>query len=507
MITKIQLIIKIIAFRKLCLSMFRDDIDALPDEKRSSQLGDHTTETSFIEQLVLAEDHKPIDYICKLVKTPRLLKIILRHCLKTWEQLHGELDFDDLLVANVLRFAAPEAFDFILNNCNELRGLLEEGVFKNRDERQKAVEKKWKSECSRATWDTHSARQLIQFLFYGWKDQNNIIRKDAAPQGFQVSIPIDYWSRFIRGELRAEERCDQEVLRSISLWHSSPNDAHYRGKSLCVSLYEDQTFATLSERFFCTILDGHDYRRLFSHFFAYALTKHGAEANIDMIPCFTTLLSNTIQHPIDQQEHLSWVEAEIKKALPVSIQLANNIFTHFRYSSEYEYHLRSSDKDLRNNVVIYARHLFQNQPRNLLRALAPSQANACVTFAVYHSLEREGGPGFNPSDWRWFAKLLLSSAKIDKETTTPQLARFAVCNKESEEGYGLALNEDLIHKLFDSNSKRLMVSLSKDILTNQLGNDDRRIVLFAREKAKEWLSKLSSDNRRVSGDITEGALK
>jgi hypothetical protein len=166
--------------------------------------------------------------------------------------------------------------------------------------------------------------------------------------------------------------------------------------------------------------------------------------------------------------------------------------------------VRSSDKDLRNKIVSYARHLFQNHPRNLLNALSPSQTNACFIFVVYHSLEREGGPGFNPSDWRWFAKLLLSSAKIDKETATPQLVRLVVGNKESEKGNVFDLNEDLIHSLFDSNSKRLMVILSKDISTNQLGNDDRRIVLFAREKAKEWLAKLLSDNRRASGDIAEG---
>jgi hypothetical protein len=254
--------------------MFHDDIDPLAEVKRSCQLGDHTTEASFIEQLVFAEDQKPIDNICKLVKTPRLLKIILRHCLKTWERLHGELDFDDLLVANVLRFAAPEAFDFMLGNCNELRCLLEDGVFKNRDERQKAVEEKWKSEFSKVTWDTYSAKQLIQFLFYGWKDPNRVIRKDIAPQGFQTSLPIDYWDRFIRGELRTEEICDQEVLRSISLWHSTPNGVHYRGKSLIVSLYEDQTFATMFERFINIIPDGHDYRRLFTQLFAYALNKY-----------------------------------------------------------------------------------------------------------------------------------------------------------------------------------------------------------------------------------------
>ncbi len=470
--------------------MFPDEIDALTEEKRSCQLGDHTTEASFIEQLVFAEDQKPIDNICKLVKTPRLLKIILRHCLKTWEQLHGELDFDDLLVVNVLRFAAPEAFDFILDNCNELRGLLEDGVFNNRDERQKAIENKWTSLCSKVTWDTSSAKQLIQFLFYGWQDPNRIIRKDGAPQGFQVSIPIDYWDRFVRGELRTDEICDQEVLRSISLWHSTPNGLHYRGKSLSASLYEDQTFTTLFEHFISIIPDGHGYRRLFTQLFAYALNKHGAEANIELIPCFAELSFKTKRNPIDPQEHLTWVEDEIKKAIPVSLQLANNIFANFRYFSEHEYDLRSSDKELRNKIVSYAKHLFQNHPRNLLSALAPNQTNACFTFAVYHSLEREGGPGFNPSDWRWFAKLLLSSAKIDKETATPQLAGLVVCNKESEKGNVFALDEDLIHKLFDSNSKRLMVILSKDISTNQFGNDDRRIVLFAREKAKEWLAKL-----------------
>lgn len=495
MITKIQLTSKTIAFRKLCLSMFPDEIDALTEEKRSCQLGDHTTDVSLIEQLVFAEDQKPINNIHKLVKTPRLLKSILRHCLKTWELLHGELDFDDLLVANVIRFAAPDAFEFMLSNCNELRGLLEDNVFNNRDERQKAVEKRWESVCSNVTWDTYAAKQLIQFLFYGWKDQNRIIRKDATPQGFQNSTPIDYWDRFIRGELRTEDRCDQEVLRSISLWHSSPNEAHYRGQSLCVSLYNDQTFATLFERFICLILDGHDYRRLFTQLFAYALTKHGAEANINLIPCFTELRHNTIRHPIDQQEHLSWLEEEIKKAIPVSLQLANEIFANFRYFSEHEYAIRTSDPMLRTHVVSFAMNSFLNNPRELVKTLSVHHADSCFVFSIYHSQETEGGSGFKVSEWQWFAKLMLDAAEVDPDVVTPQLVRLVVNDAQPNGECKRAINDSIVEGLFGSSREKLMSILAKDISVAELHPDARRLVAFAKEYATKWLAQRGAQGR------------
>ncbi len=497
MITKTQLIDVLSTFRKLCLSMFQDDIDVLTEEQRSEQLGDHTPQDSFIPQfkLMLSEGQDPIDNICRLVKTPRLLKIILRHCLNTWELLHGELDFDDLLVANVLRLAAPEAFDFILSNCNELRGLVEDGLFKNREERQKAVEKKWESVCSHVTWDTYAAKQLIQFLFYGWKDPDHMSRKNIAPQGFQLSTPTDYWDRFIRGELRTEDRRDQEVLRSIRLWDSTPDGVHYRDKPLSVSLYEDKTFAALFEYFIRSIPDGHDYRGLFTQLFEYALNKYGAESEIDRIPCFMALLDNMrlcdtrTQYLSDPQEHLRWVEDEITKSIPVSLQLANDIFMWFGvgYRGEYERAMKKSDSRLRTHVVSFAKNLFSNNPRKLLKTLSVRHANSCFVF-LKHFHEREEVAGFKASEWKWFAELMLDAAEIDPVIITPQLAHLIVTDVQPSGVVGQTINDRIVNDLFGSSQEKLMSILAKDISVAELDPNPKRRVEFAKKHATEWLA-------------------
>lgn len=102
--------------------------------------------------MLAGEINGPIDHIMRLVKTPRLLKTILRRTAHSWERLHGEIDFDDLLVANVIRFAAPEAYDFLLENYREIRGLERDGLLKDKDKRKERLQAKWSRVTNAANW-------------------------------------------------------------------------------------------------------------------------------------------------------------------------------------------------------------------------------------------------------------------------------------------------------------------------------------------------------------------
>jgi hypothetical protein len=115
MMTARQLIAIIHSIRDICLRKYPLDIYLKSAKGKDDRLGiDKPEELSdflFYELVNL-----PAMNIPKLLKTPRSLKATLRRTVKTWDILHGEIDLNDLIILNVLRYGAPEALDFLMDN-------------------------------------------------------------------------------------------------------------------------------------------------------------------------------------------------------------------------------------------------------------------------------------------------------------------------------------------------------------------------------------------------------
>ena len=208
-------------FRRVCLELYQQDVDLISPEDRSKRL------ENFVEKdlgsLISLVDKGPIDDISRLVKTPRLLKMILRRTFRIWEKLHGEIDFDELLVANVLRFSAPKVFDFLLENIQEIRGLEIKNEISNYDSRLKAVDEKWSRISETSEWDSYSAKKLVQFLFPSW-NKSERFNSISSPQSLHVERPTDYWSRFLLEELEVNSTRDQEIIHCIQVWKIEPKE-------------------------------------------------------------------------------------------------------------------------------------------------------------------------------------------------------------------------------------------------------------------------------------------
>jgi len=100
-------------FRELCLKKFPEDVNLYLKDQLDRRLG--------ITEPQIGRTFYPVDDIYNLIDTPRLLKHILRRTYRIWEKLHGEIDFDDILVANTLRFGARDAFNFLNNYHKEIQ--------------------------------------------------------------------------------------------------------------------------------------------------------------------------------------------------------------------------------------------------------------------------------------------------------------------------------------------------------------------------------------------------
>src|SRR5262249_2681761 len=104
-----------------CLAMSPLDV-AEPDAR--SPLDDLKDRNSRLLALGFATGHSiPIaSAVLSICRTPRTLKQALRATYETWCILTGEIDFDDLMVANILRYAEPDAFAALQAHVIHLRG-------------------------------------------------------------------------------------------------------------------------------------------------------------------------------------------------------------------------------------------------------------------------------------------------------------------------------------------------------------------------------------------------
>lgn len=171
---------------------------------------------------VLLSDQEAVSFpkaACKLLSTPRFLRLTLWQTYTTWEELAGEINFNHLLAVNTLRFGAPEAFEFLERQWDRLSTVPEKDVAKSV---QRFVQNDWEKTCENADWSSIAALRVIEFLLPNSKvwlsgDESSGTHSND-PQGIQEER---YWRRAVSGQIDSTDVGDQEVLRDISMWFAS----------------------------------------------------------------------------------------------------------------------------------------------------------------------------------------------------------------------------------------------------------------------------------------------
>ena len=485
MISRSNMVRLISRFRNLCLQSSPEDIDVLSKDHRDDRLG-IALQYNLSSMLLSGMTGGPIKDICSLAKTPRLLKLILRRTHRIWDRLHGEIDFDDVLVANTLRFGAPEAFEFLLENHMEIRGLQVESAFQNRDARVEALENKWIRTSESAMWDATSAKSLAQFIFPCWHAKHSSRQADSL-QGVQVSEPTDYWSRYLSEDVDPDTIRDQELLHGMAAWRQDADGGHFRGATLTSILCNNAEFASKFEYFSPLTMTGEDIRQIATKTFEEALATQGVGANNDSVAGFIPLWRRAIRQPIKETEHLEWVKNEIFRALPRSLRFTNDIYYYWSSNSEADIHRKKDRTALRSQVVSRAKEIFEGKPDNFIRVIDPNFMYSTYHFSTHFSALKEGGEGFTAAEWRWFAGLMLDAGEIAPQVIVPQIVCLIIEEQHRIEDFTYSFNEKFSKEFFGNDMSRLMSILSKEISVDFFDLREKRRIQTAKEVASKWL--------------------
>jgi hypothetical protein len=144
--------------------------------------------------------------------TPRALKQGLRSCMEIWDEFRGELDFDHVMAASILRHGEPLAFGAIVRLADRLRNARSHSRMSMRPE-PSGKANPWDdldTELGKTVSDDRvrgAVRTIVGEMFS---------HTDAEmPQGFQRQGRVDYWRRYLSRPELAEETRDQPLLKAI----------------------------------------------------------------------------------------------------------------------------------------------------------------------------------------------------------------------------------------------------------------------------------------------------
>jgi hypothetical protein len=402
--------------------------------------------------------------VLSFLSTPRTLKHVLRHTLLTWNRLHGEVDFDDLLVVNVIRHGAPEAFDFLLRRIDVLRS--EQGTPSGPEEsarleqRRSALAAEWEAAIEGADWDRHMGETLVVFLIpkaARYLGTQVCTDTPTRPQGVNHTAPTDYWRRVLAESLSPGDIRDQDVLRAIDDWSEFPNVDRLLVQRLC----SDQLFAAIWEHFSWRVKDD-DLLKLASQLFGTILDQDGAKASARH-PAVLALW-RSCRRLSQNRDRVPWFESMIRSAMSRSLLFAVELYDYWGFlrhgfvSTEERNHLREA-------MVDEARRRYHlSDPQSLVDVLYKDCPYALRWFILPTDNEQLPSLLRNPADWRWFGPVILAAARSAPDETIPHVAAL-VCDHKDRNGPKShpVLILERVQEIFGNQSRELLMLLARPI--------------------------------------------
>ncbi len=477
-------------YRKHLCDGFPVDIDPAPAGQREKRFSG-TERTPSFEAWRGSKRLDISDHIVALVPNPRVLKLILRHVSLLWKILHGELDFDDLLMAMTLRYAASEAYDFLLRRAPDIRRLGMETNPKNRSDQAVAVDGDWLAICKDADWDQNVARDLVAHLFPMWPVALNKAT-EVLPQGVGVRNSTDYWERLNRGQLIEGEVRDQEVLSAIRQWKTSRDGLHFRGQPLAEALVNNNKLAAKIEQFGGLRLNANEVRSLASEVFGETLKLLGARACQNSTEAFGALSYLLFNKILSDDDLRAWVGGELERAIPRSLHLANDIFSYWKS-------YRGTNQpapEIHRAMVQKLHECFEKKPpAKLCEALDPTFPWVVRHLTILFSEREYCGEEFHASQWHWFFDLLLEGAKLMPNLVLPQLVQ---CFFEMDSNPMVLADKRFSKKLdrakefFCEKLPEFMRLVSQgynvSAIDMEYREQHRALMEYAKTEAKNWLA-------------------
>jgi hypothetical protein len=406
--------------------------------------------------------------IAQLLNTPRALRNVLALTYHIWPNLYGEIDFDHLLVANVLRYAAPEAFHFIRVYGHHFRGQPLDS---------KSLNQEWDELCVTADWDVKAARTLIYFIL----PETSTWLENTEPPGQRCLQGLHnkrYWDRAMKWSIGDNEVRDQAIIQNIRQWISEPSDESVLVEKLCSSETYSIFWKDLADHFFAN--DREQILQLCEQVLMHIRQKEGAKAS-SKSQGFIAVLRYANQHITKSEDNLKWLQDQITEASRVSLQLVYSLW--YYWAGDHSI-IRPEDR------TILRRHIIDVLQQELTTVESLKKITHSMFPYVFYQLVFDPGDNDHelvlaePESWGWMGPILLEGVQDDQV-----MVAVGICYLVSpldRNGLSKAPSDlDLLRSFFGDNVPEVIDSIDRLIL--EIDVKDREFVKDVVQSVRSFL--------------------
>ncbi|RIK57235.1 MAG: hypothetical protein DCC63_14740 [Nitrospira sp.] len=443
---------------------------------------------------------KPAAAIFTVLKTPRALKSALRLAVETWEALCGEIDFDAVLVASVVRVVSPDLFSLINDHIILFQhGLTNPFAMGDQKNKPHQVVDQVKSLLGReSTRGAAALDSLLRFLFPSYPPNSADRDREALlrPQSLFVSSHADYWRRYLTQSLSPEDDQDQMILQSIQAWRGGE-------VSGVVDRLVDPMRSGSIESFvmqfqpteLCRLLQDLVKRLKSESAATWPDRSHGP----GIVSVWRMMLR---LRPAEQDVH-STVESVVQEMAPVHLPLAHDVACFFATTSQSVPNLISSKQQetiwrgLRDALAL---HFLSKGGEERLAAAIKDGSPWLLGWIAWglKRLDIDDAKGLPFVKWPAFSQVLLGLAEEQPDVAIPQIVAFVTTGHLSDGGavdevgdriprsrWVTSFQEDNARRLFDFD--RLIAILATWTVPDHLDPQMKAQCLAAVDAAKSLM--------------------
>lgn len=408
------------------LQKFRHHLNEQIDNPYIAQLYNTFRIHSTLYDLESDRDH--ISLLNSIIKTPRVLKQILRKSGYIWSRLKGEIDPDDLLILTTLRFTAPHTFDCIIEKIDFIKSIQIDPNTNYHKNQIASITKLIDDVSLEEGIPPLTIKALIYILFPSLTPVN--FHFSGEVERFQEigrTTHTNYFNRYLLESLKENELSDIEFIKTC---FDFKNDTSNNESKLPSLLYKDIRYLEKFDDMSHVIFKDNDYRIITSALMTAVCTdlKAGNIPNtfvLEQGPLFRIILNKLKQNPISTTEHYVWLINEVKKLSPHSLALANYLFEELRDNGHRIFKESAPIHTVRQEIVTMSQTIFDT-PQSLVHALKFDSPATSYHFVFLNSQRSKGALGFKGEDWKWYADLLLDASEENPNIIIPHILHLLV---------------------------------------------------------------------------------
>ncbi len=345
--------------------------------------------------------------VASLLNTPRSLRHALGRTFAAWHTLHGEIDYNHLLCVNILRFGAPESFQFLIRRWDRLHSLPDQrpAFGQERVDRiRQAIVNDWNHTIQNVEWNPTAALQVMEFILsateYWLVDQSLLGQSRSGPQCVSQER---YWLRAVNEAIDDDDVRDQQVIEEVQDWIGNPRLDSRLVNSLCSSSKFCDVWRDLAGGYFGGEPD--QVLLLCEHVLARIRRDHGAKATHCSqgfeASCFFARRSSL------REENAEWLKKQITEACSVSLELVNGLW-HFWATGTSP--IRQEDREgVRQHTLNELRRTVTDE--DALKSRLHPELSATLYQLVFDP-GNDGGAILNDvGSWSWLGPMLLDALR------------------------------------------------------------------------------------------------